>query len=79
MLQDIQAGISFENNQSLVGKTLKVIVDEAGEEVAVGRTEYDSVEVDNIVKIEGKTEPGTFMNVKITSANEFELIGSPKR
>ena len=79
VLQDIQAGIIFENNQSLVGKTLKVIVDEAGEEVAVGRTEYDSVEVDNIVKIEGKTEPGTFMNVKITSANEFELIGSPKR
>ncbi len=77
VLQDIQAGISFENNQSMIGQTLTVIVDDAGEEVAVGRTEFDSVEIDNIVRIEGKVSPGTFVDVAITDANEFELIGTP--
>lgn len=77
VLQDIQAGISFENNQAMIGKTLKVIVDKAGDDVAVGRTEFDSVEIDNIVRINGKVHQGTFAEVKISDANEFELIGGP--
>ena len=77
VLQDIQAGISYENNQTMIGKTLKVIIDKAGDNVAVGRTEFDSIEIDNIVRIDGKVQQGTFADIKISDANEFELIGTP--
>jgi tRNA A37 methylthiotransferase MiaB len=51
-------------------------VDESGEDVSVGRTEYDSPEIDNIVHIQGNAEKGTFMDVEIENANEYELIGT---
>ena len=76
-LMDLQAEISNEKNQKMIGKTLKVIVDDAGEKHSVGRTEYDSPEVDNIVNINDVLNIGQFYNVKIDSANEFELIGTP--
>jgi ribosomal protein S12 methylthiotransferase len=60
----------------MVGKTQKVIIDEVGEAVAVGRTEYDSPEIDNIVRIDGKVTKGEFYNVNINDFNEYELIGS---
>ena len=75
-LQEIQNGISLERNESFMGTTMKVLVDESGEEVSVGRTEYDSPEIDNIVHIQGPAEKGQFCNVLIESANEYELIGS---
>ena len=56
--------------------TLTVLVDTTGEDVSVGRTEYDSPEIDNIVHIQGRAEKGTFVNVKIESVNEYELIGT---
>ena len=74
---DLQASISSEKNQLMVGKTYKVLVDKVGDTVSVGRTEYDSPEIDNIVHIKGGLKKGTFVNVKIDSANEFELIGTP--
>ena len=76
ILLDIQHEISLDRNESFVGKTLKVLVDQEGENVSVGRTEYDSPEIDNIVHIQGKVEKGNFVSVKIESANEYELIGS---
>ena len=76
-LMDLQAEISNEKNQAMVGKTLKVIIDDAGSKHSVGRTEYDSPEVDNIVNIEDTLNVGEFYDVKINSANEFELIGMP--
>ena len=76
-LMDLQAEISNEKNQKMIGKTLKVIVDDVGEKHSVGRTEYDSPEVDNIVNINDALNIGQFYNVKIDSANEFELIGTP--
>lgn len=76
-LMDLQAEISNEKNQKMIGKTLKVIVDDVGEKHSVGRTEYDSPEVDNIVNINEALNIGQFYNVKIDSANEFELIGTP--
>ena len=76
-LMDLQAEISNEKNQKMIGKTLKVIVDDVGEKHSVGRTEYDSPEVDNIVNINDVLNIGQFYNVKIESANEFELIGTP--
>jgi ribosomal protein S12 methylthiotransferase len=76
-LMDLQAEISNEKNQKMIGKILKVIVDDVGEKHSVGRTEYDSPEVDNIVNINDVLNIGQFYNVKIDSANEFELIGTP--
>ena len=74
-LLEIQHGISLDKNESFIGKTLKVLVDQSGEDVSVGRTEYDSPEIDNIVHIKGKTVKGTFIDVMIESANEYELLG----
>tara|TARA_Y100001970_G_C14196443_1_gene838389 strand:- start:505 stop:1800 length:1296 start_codon:yes stop_codon:yes gene_type:complete len=76
IIQEIQHDISLERNESFIGKKLQVIVDEEGEDVSVGRTEFDSPEIDNIVHIKGNSLPGNFINVKIESANEYELIGS---
>ena len=50
-------------------------MDEKGNEVSVGRTEYDSPDIDNIVQIRGQAEVGKFENIKIIEANEYELIG----
>jgi len=74
-LLEIQHGISLDKNESFIGKTLKVLVDESGEDVSVGRTEYDSPEIDNIVHIKGKAVKGTFIDAIIESANEYELLG----
>ena len=75
MLLDIQNDISFEKNQSYVGKKLKVIVDKMGDKISVGRSEFDSPEIDNIVHIKSSVKVGSFVKVKIESANEYELIG----
>ena len=75
-LLEIQHGISLEKNESFIGKTLKVLVDESGEDVSVGRTEFDSPEIDTIVHIKGKAETGAFISAKIEDVNEYELIGS---
>ena len=42
----------------------------------MGRTEFDSPEIDNIVRVNGKVNKGVFYNVKIDDFNEYELIGS---
>ena len=76
IIMDIQNNINYEKNSVMVGKTQKVIIDEVGEAVAVGRTEYDSPEIDNIVRIDGKVTKGEFYNVNINNFNEYELIGS---
>jgi len=76
ILLDIQHEISLDRNESFIDKTLKVLVDQEGENVSVGRTEYDSPEIDNIVHIQSKVDKGNFVHVKIESANEYELIGS---
>ena len=75
MLLDIQHEISLEKNESYLGKNIKVLVDKTGDSLSVGRTEYDSPEIDNIVHIENKVDTGKFVNVKIERVNEYELIG----
>ena len=75
VIMDIQNNINYEKNSIMVGQTKKVIIDEVGETVAVGRTEYDSPEIDNIVQVDGKVSKGEFYNVKINNFNEYELIG----
>ena len=73
---EIQHEISLEKNESFIGKTMKVIVDESEGEVSVGRSEYDSPEIDNIIHIKNIAEVGTFNDVEILEANEYELIGT---
>ena len=76
IIMDIQNNINYEKNSVMVGQKQKVIIDEVSEAVAVGRTEYDSPEIDNIVRIDGKVTKGEFYNVNINNFNEYELIGS---
>lgn len=78
-LMDLQEQISEEIQQQKVGKIFEVLIDREEEEYWVGRTEYDSPEVDPEVLVE-KTpglslKPGEYVNVKITEAWPFELKG----
>ena len=75
LLQDIQQDISFEKNESFIGKELKVIIDKSANKISIGRTEFDSPEIDNIVHVKGIAEVGSFVHVKIDEVNEYELIG----
>ena len=77
-LMEVQEGISFELNQKKVGNTYKVLFDRKEGGYFIGRTEFDSPEVDNEVLIDAKknfVRVGDFANVKITSAEEFDLYG----
>jgi ribosomal protein S12 methylthiotransferase len=75
-IMEVQQEISFELNQLKVGKTFKTIIDKKEAGRYLGRTEYDSVEVDNEVVINGKNLPvGEFVNVKITKAYDYDLEG----
>ena len=76
-IMDLQANISSEKNNAMVGATLTVLVDKSGDTISVGRTEFDSPEIDNIVHIKASVPKGEFVQIKIDSANEFELIGTP--
>lgn len=77
IIMEIQSGISAEINEGKVGKVMKVIVDRMEGDVYVGRTEYDSPEVDPEVVIETdmELEIGEFYDVRITMAEEYDLIG----
>jgi ribosomal protein S12 methylthiotransferase len=76
-LMSLQEQIVQEMNQSKVGQTLKVIIDREESDFYIGRTEYDSPEVDPEVLIEKtrKLTPGEFYSVKITETQSFDLIG----
>jgi ribosomal protein S12 methylthiotransferase len=72
----VQQDISWELNQAKVGKQYKVLIDRIEKDHFVGRTEFDSPEVDNEVLITAKDEYlriGDFVNVEIESAAEFDL------
>ncbi len=78
-IMEIQQNISAELNNSYVGRTFKVIIDRLEGDFFVGRTEYDSPEVDQEVLIpsEHKLDPGFFYSIKITQSTEFDLYGVP--
>jgi len=83
ILMDAQRDISRELNSKKIGKTLKVLIDRKDGGYFIGRTEHDSPEVDNEVhiKAEGDTylRIGDFANIKITSAEDYDLIGIPAK
>jgi ribosomal protein S12 methylthiotransferase len=76
-IMDFQQEISYEKNQEKVGQTLRVIIDKKEAGRYIGRTEYDSVEVDNevIVKSKTKLNAGDFVMVHITKAFDYDLEG----
>ena len=78
-LMQLQEEISLEIQQEKVGRTLRVIVDREDEDYYVGRTEWDSPEVDpEVLIVKSRTlTPGQFTQVHITEALPFELIGTP--
>jgi ribosomal protein S12 methylthiotransferase len=72
-----QQEISIELNQEKIGKTFKTIVDKKEAGRYIGRTEFDSVEVDHevIFQSDKKLNPGDFVNIKITKAFDYDLEG----
>ncbi|MEO6683714.1 MAG: 30S ribosomal protein S12 methylthiotransferase RimO [Ginsengibacter sp.] len=76
-IMNLQQEISYQKNEEKIGKTFKVIIDKKEAGKYLGRTEFDSVEVDNevIVNSSVKLNPGDFVQVKITSAYDYDLEG----
>ncbi|MBW4891198.1 30S ribosomal protein S12 methylthiotransferase RimO [Mucilaginibacter sp. HMF5004] len=77
-VMEVQQGISFDKNQEKIGNTYKVLIDKKEGDHFIGRTQFDSPEVDNEVLIDATTQyatVGTFVNVKIDNAEDFDLYG----
>ena len=77
-IMELQAGISYELNQLKVGKQFKVLFDRVEGDYFIGRTEFDSPEVDNevlVLKSEGYLRIGDFATIEITSADHYDLYG----
>lgn len=78
-VMELQASISWELNQQRIGKTYKVLFDKVEEGYFVGRTEFDSPEVDNEVLVpiseDNHIRIGDFANIEITSADHYDLYG----
>lgn len=78
-IMEIQQGISYDINQTRIGNTYKVLVDKVEGEYFVGRTEYDSPEVDNEVLLSSADQYvtiGRFAQVRIDRAEDFDLYGT---
>jgi len=78
-LMEIQQIVSLEHNKANEGKIMKVIIDRREGDYFIGRTEYDSPEVDQEVLISAEygLETGNFYNILITESSEFDLFGKP--
>lgn len=79
-IMNIQADISFRKNQAMVGKVYRVLIDKEEGGYYVGRTEFDSPEVDNEVLIntsKNQLKIGNFVDVKIEKADFYDLFGNP--
>ncbi|MFW2475701.1 MAG: 30S ribosomal protein S12 methylthiotransferase RimO [Sediminibacterium sp.] len=76
-IMEVQQEISYEKNQEKIGKVFKVLIDKKEAGRYLGRTEFDSVEVDNEVVVHAKRKlvPGEFVQVKITKAYDYDLEG----
>lgn len=76
-IMELQQEISLQKNEEKIGKIFDVLIDKKESGRYVGRTEFDSVEVDNevIINTKKKLVPGTFVRVKITKAYDYDLEG----
>jgi ribosomal protein S12 methylthiotransferase len=79
-IMEIQSQISWEHNQQKIGRTFKCVIDRKEGQYFIGRTEFDSPDVDNEVLIDAHehyVKIGDFCNVQITEAQDFDLYGFP--
>lgn len=79
-IMEVQAKISWELNQEKIGQTFKCIIDRKEGQYFVGRTEFDSPDVDNEVLIDATqyyVKTGEFVDIEIFDASEFDLYGKP--
>lgn len=77
-IMEVQSQISWELNQEKIGQTLRVMIDRKEGNYYVGRTEYDSPDVDNLVHItdvKSYLSPGSFVEVTINEASDYDLYG----
>ena len=80
IIMEIQSQISWELNQEKIGQTFRCIIDRKEGNHFVGRTEFDSPDVDNEVLIDASkhyVKIGDFVNIKITDASDYDLFGEP--
>ena len=80
-IMEVQSHISLELNEAKIGKTFKVLIDKMEGDYYIGRTEFDSPEVDNevvIPKSEGYLRVGDFADIEIVNAEHYDLIGKIK-
>ena len=78
-LMELQQGISLQVNQSFVGKTLDALVEGRDKGIAIGRSYRDAPEIDGMVFIEGESQIGEIVPVKITGAMAYDLTGVPEK
>lgn len=79
-IMDIQAQISWELNQEKIGQTFRCVIDRKEGQYFIGRTEFDSPDVDNEVLVDATKyylKTGDFIDLKITDATEFDLYAEP--
>ena len=79
-IMEIQSQISWENNQSYIGKIFNCLIDRKEGNLYVGRTYMDSPDVDNEVHIDAQKfylKIGDFIDVKIINASNYDLVGIP--
>jgi len=79
-IMDLQSQISWDLNQEKVGKTFKCVIDRKEGQYFIGRTEFDSPDVDNEVLVDASKyylKTGDFVNLKIIDATEFDLYAEP--
>ncbi len=79
-IMDLQSQISWDLNQEKIGQIFKCVIDRKEGQYFVGRTEFDSPDVDNEVLVDASKfylKTGDFVNLKITDANEFDLYAEP--
>jgi len=80
-IMEVQSHISLELNEAKIGKTFKVLIDKMEGDYYIGRTEFDSPEVDNevvVAKSEGYLRVGDFADIEIVNAEHYDLIGKIK-
>jgi ribosomal protein S12 methylthiotransferase len=78
-IMEIQQAISAELNMKLVGQVIKVLIDRRDDQFFIGRTEFDSPEVDQevLIPVEYDLKPGNFYQVLVTQSADFDLFGKP--
>ena len=76
-LMTLQAGISKKRNRSLIGQSMRVLMDMQDSRGSVGRLYSQAPDIDGIVRIRSEASPGELLDVTITGAGEYDLTARP--